>query len=92
MIARLPGGLHPGDLALDGRQLAFKHEELADMLGVQRTSVTLAARTLQSSGLIRYTRGVIFVLDADRLEHAACECYGVVKRESDRLLPNTIAT
>ena len=62
-------------------------EFLGVMLGVRRTGVTLAAGALQDAGLIRYRRGGIRVLDRAGLEAAACECYGVVRRQYDRLLP-----
>lgn len=62
-------------------------EFLAIMLGVRRSGVTLAAGALQDAGLIRYRRGGIRVLDRAGLEAAACECYGVVRRQFDRLLP-----
>jgi CRP-like cAMP-binding protein len=61
-------------------------EFLADMLGVTRPSVTVAARTLQEAGLIRYRRGQITVLDRNGLEEASCECYASVRREYDRLV------
>jgi CRP-like cAMP-binding protein len=67
------------------------HEYLAIMLGVRRAGVTEAAGVLQASGLIRYTRGGIQVLDREGLEAAACECYGVVRRHFDRLLPDVAA-
>jgi len=54
--------------------------------------VTEAARGLQNMGLIRYARGRIKVLDRPGLERRTCECYGVVKREYDRLLPDELAT
>jgi CRP-like cAMP-binding protein len=66
--------------------LPFTQEYLAEMLGVRRTSVTVVAHTLQSAGLIKYTRGKIQVLDAVALQDGACECYGTVKRHYDRLL------
>ena len=62
-------------------------ELIANMLGVRREGVTEAAGKLQKPGLIRYSRGRITVLDRPGLESAACECYAVVKKEYDRLLP-----
>jgi CRP-like cAMP-binding protein len=62
-------------------------EFLAIMLGVRRAGVSVAAGALQDAGLIRYRRGGIRVLDREGLEAAACECYGVVRRQFDRLLP-----
>ena len=61
-------------------------ELIANMLGVRRESVTEAAGKLQKQGAIRYVRGTITVLDRPRIEELSCECYGVVKRETDRLL------
>jgi CRP-like cAMP-binding protein len=61
-------------------------EFLAMMLGVQRTGVSVAAGALQRGGLIRYTRGNVTILDRRGLEHRSCECYGVSKKEFDRLL------
>jgi Mn-dependent DtxR family transcriptional regulator len=60
------------------------------MLGVRREGVTEAALKLQAVGLIRYARGHIVVLDRHGLEKRTCECYAVVKKEYDRLLPVTI--
>ena len=66
-------------------------ELIANMLGVRREGVTEAALRLQAAGLIRYARGRISVLDRPALVARSCECYGVVKREYDRLLPPLIA-
>ena len=70
-----------------GSELAMTQELIANMLGVRRESVTEAALRLQKAGLIRYARGHISVLDREGLEQRACECYAVVKKEFDRLLP-----
>jgi CRP-like cAMP-binding protein len=71
---------------LSSNTLKMTQELIADMLGVRREGVTEAAVKLQKRGVIRYTRGQITVLDRVELEQLACECYGVVKKESDRLL------
>jgi hypothetical protein len=65
-------------------------ELIANMLGVRREGVTAAAGKLQAAGLIHYSRGKIIVLDRPRPEQRVCECYGVVKKEYDRLLPNKL--
>jgi CRP-like cAMP-binding protein len=67
--------------------VALTQEFLADMLGVQRTTVTAVARTLQEKGVIRYRRGVVDIMDRAGLEALACECYGVIHRTYERLLP-----
>jgi CRP-like cAMP-binding protein len=72
---------------LPSDELTMTQETIADMLGVRRESVTEAAGKLQKAGLIHYSRGHIAVLDRPQLEAQACECYAVVKREYDRLLP-----
>jgi CRP-like cAMP-binding protein len=72
---------------LSTNQLKMTQELIANMLGVRREGVTEAAGKLQKQGVIRYSRGQITVLDRPRLEQLSCECYGVVKRETDRLLP-----
>jgi hypothetical protein len=64
---------------------------IANMLGVRREGVTANALRLQRAGLIRYVRGRITVLDRYGLERRSCECYAVVKKEYDRLLPATAA-
>jgi CRP-like cAMP-binding protein len=71
---------------LPSNELTMTQELIANMLGVRREGVTEAAGNLQAAGLIRYSRGRITVLDRPRLEERVCECYAVVKRESDRLL------
>jgi CRP-like cAMP-binding protein len=77
---------------LEGDELLMTQELIANMLGVRREGVTEGALKLQKAGLIQYTRGHIKVLDRAGLELRTCECYAVVKREYDRLLPSTIAT
>jgi CRP-like cAMP-binding protein len=72
---------------LPSNELRMTHELIADMLGVRREGVTEAAGTLQAAGLIQYSRGKITVLDRLKLEARVCECYGVVRRETDRLFP-----
>ena len=72
-------------------QLTMTQELIANMLGVRREGVTEAAGKLQASGIIRYSRGRITVLDRPKLERACCECYAVVKQEFDRLLPHVRA-
>ena len=72
---------------LPGNQLVMTQELIANMLGVRREGVTEAAQKLQDAGLIRYARGHITVLDRPALESRSCECYAVVKKEYDRLLP-----
>lgn len=72
---------------LQSTELTVTQELIAEMLGVRRESITETAGRLQQAGLIRYSRGHIAVLDRRRLEARTCECYAVVKREYDRLLP-----
>lgn len=73
---------------IDSSTVSLTQEFLADMLGVQRTTVTVVARALQAAGLIRYRRGVVDILDRPGLEAIACECYGAVRRNYQRLLPD----
>jgi CRP-like cAMP-binding protein len=72
---------------LPSNRLVMTQELIANMLGVRREGVTEAAGKLQAMGVIQYNRGRITVLDRPRLETLTCECYAVVKLESDRLMP-----
>lgn len=74
---------------LEKPELTMTQELIANMLGVRREGVTEAAGKLQGAGIISYTRGHITVLDRPKLERRVCECYRVVKKEYDRLLPGT---
>ena len=76
---------------LQSKELVMTQELIANTLGVRREGVTEAAGNLQRAGLIDYNRGHITVRDRDGLEARACECYAVVKKEFDRLLPETTA-
>jgi CRP-like cAMP-binding protein len=71
---------------LSSNQLTMTQELIANMLGVRREGVTEAAGKLHKLGVIRYARGQITVMDRPKLEQLCCECYAVVKKESDRLL------
>jgi CRP-like cAMP-binding protein len=75
---------------LPGNQLNMTQELIANMLGVRREGVTHAAGKLQDAGAIEYKRGVITVLDRPKLERLCCECYSVVKQETDRLSPTRL--
>lgn len=66
--------------------IALTQEFLADMLGVQRTTVTAVARSLQEKGVIRYRRGVVDIVDRQALQALSCECYGVIRNTYRRLL------
>ena len=76
---------------LQSNELVMTQELIANMLGVRREGVTESALKLQNAGLIKYARGRISVLDRPGLEKRTCECYAVVKREYDRLLPAGLA-
>jgi CRP-like cAMP-binding protein len=76
---------------LQGNELVMTQDLIANMLGVRREGVTANALKLQEAGLIRYVRGRITVLDRKGLETRSCECYAVVKKEYDRLLPARVA-
>ncbi len=73
---------------LPSNNLTMTQELIANMLGVRREGVTEAAGKLQKLGVIEYNRGKIKVLDREKLESLSCECYAVVKNETDRLLPH----
>jgi CRP-like cAMP-binding protein len=77
---------------LQGNELVMTQELIANMLGVRREGVTEGALRLQQAGLIRYARGHITVLDRAGLEQRTCECYAVVEKEYERLLPAHAAT
>jgi len=77
---------------LQGNELKMTQELIANMLGVRREGVTEGATRLQQAGLIRYARGHITVLDRAGLEARTCECYAVVRKEYDRLLPARCST
>jgi len=73
---------------LPSNHVNMTQELIANMLGVRREGVTEAAGKLQAAGMIKYSRGKITILNRPMLEHQVCECYAVVKREYDRLLPD----
>jgi hypothetical protein len=76
---------------METNDLVMTQELIANMLGVRREGVTEAAGRLQEAGLIQYSRGHIKVLNRAKLEKRVCECYAVVKREYDRLLPYKVS-
>jgi len=77
---------------LPSNELIMTQELIANMLGVRREGVTESAGHLQAAGVIHYSRGHITVLDRPKLEKRVCECYAVVKKEMDRLLPDRTAS
>lgn len=76
----------------EGNTLPVLQSQVADMLGLRREGISRAAGELRQSGLINFSRGRISILDRPGLLLRACECYEVVKRETDRLLPDRLAT
>ena len=76
---------------LDSDKLVMTHDLISNMLGVRREGVTLAAQKLAAKGLIKNTRGTIKIVDRQGLENAACECYGIVNTEYNRLLGRGIS-
>ena len=85
MEARLCRWLLQTRDCIDGDAILLTQEFLGQMLGVRRTTVTIAARLLLSAGLIRYRRGLIQIVDRPKLEKLSCECYAVVRRYTDRI-------
>jgi hypothetical protein len=70
----------------EGESLTYTHEFLAHILGANRTSITIAAQSLQNAGLISYQRGTMQILNRAGMEKASCECYAVVKERFDAFL------
>lgn len=85
--ARLCRWLLQSQDCVDGDTIPLTQELLGQMLGVRRTSVTLAARLLQTGGMISYRRGLVQIVDRAGLKQCACECYDVVRRSLDEVLP-----
>jgi CRP-like cAMP-binding protein len=85
--ARLCRWLLQAHDCVDGGAIPLTQEFLAQMLGVRRTGVTVAARPLQKAGLVRYHRGRIEILDRAALEDVACECYGILRQKVDKVFP-----
>jgi CRP-like cAMP-binding protein len=77
---------------LCGNSFALTQEALAAFLGVRRTSVSLTAQSLQDAGLIRYRRGIIEIVDLDRLRKSSCECHAAIRAQRDRLQPTAFVT
>jgi CRP-like cAMP-binding protein len=87
MEARLCRWLLQAHDCMDGNDIPLTQEFLGQMLGVRRTTVTLAAQLLQGAGLIRYRRGHIQILDRTALEELSCECYAIVRGFTDKIFP-----
>jgi CRP-like cAMP-binding protein len=83
--------LHADD-CVESDPIPLTQELLAQMLGVRRTTLTVVARLLQATGLIRYRRGRIHILNRAAIEQSACECYAVIKQHSDNLFSNLAET
>ncbi len=73
---------------IDSDTIPLTQEFVGQMLGCQRTTVTLVAHTLQAAGMIRYRRGKVQILDADTLQEAACECYAQTRQRFERIFPS----
>jgi CRP-like cAMP-binding protein len=87
MEARLCRWLLQAHDCMDGNAIPLTQEFLGQMLGVRRTTVTIAAQLLQSADLIRYRRGLIQIVNRPQLEELSCECYAVVRRHTDKIFP-----
>jgi CRP-like cAMP-binding protein len=87
MEARLCRWLLQAHDCMDGNAISLTQEFLAEMIGVRRTTVTIAARLLQSAGLIRYRRGLIQIVNRPTLEKLSCECYAAIRCYTDRIFP-----
>jgi CRP-like cAMP-binding protein len=85
--ARLCRWLLQAHDCMDGNAIPLTQEFLGQVLGVRRTTVTIAARLLQSAGLIRYRRGLIQIVDRPQLEELSCECYAAVRGYTDMIFP-----
>jgi CRP-like cAMP-binding protein len=71
---------------VEADEFSLTHEFLGQMLGVRRATVTVVAGALQKAGIIEYKRGIVTILDRERLEEASCECYRIIRDEYDRLM------
>jgi CRP-like cAMP-binding protein len=87
MEARLCRWLLQAQDCMDGNALPLTQELLGQILGVRRTTVTIAAQLLQSAGLIQYRRGLIRIVDRPQLLELSCECYAVARRYTDMIFP-----
>ncbi|HKF11066.1 MAG TPA: Crp/Fnr family transcriptional regulator [Xanthobacteraceae bacterium] len=89
MEARLCRWLLQTHDCIDGNAIPLTQEFLGQMLGVRRTTVTIAARLLQGAGLIRYRRGLIQILDRGAVEEIACECYAATRANAEKIFPSS---
>jgi CRP-like cAMP-binding protein len=85
--SRLCRWLLQAEDVMESEEIELTQEFLSHMLGVRRTSVSLAAHSLQKSGLIRYSRGQIKIVDREGLEESACECYAAIRQRIDSAIP-----
>jgi CRP-like cAMP-binding protein len=86
--ARLARWLLQADDCVDGNSIPLTQEPLGQMLGVRRTTVTIAARLLQGAGMIRYRRALIQIINRPALEGIACECYALLRHKIDKVFPS----